>query len=168
MQLCNWYMICLLFTLINFKQNQKNSVLYNVWFNSAKPELKDNEVNIDSPFMGIMYVLYISTLLLVQIAKMHTMQTLPINTWKQSILKSKHWEYCLLLLFMVFNATFNNMSVISWWSVSLVEEIGVPGENHWPVASHLPLCHIMLYRAHLAMNGVRTHNFVADSRWLHR
>jgi hypothetical protein len=37
---------------------------------------------------------------------------------------------------MVFNATFNNMSVISWQSVSLVKETGVPGENHWPVASH--------------------------------
>jgi hypothetical protein len=28
---------------------------------------------------------------------------------------------------MVFNATFNNISVISWWSVLLVEDIGVPG-----------------------------------------
>ncbi len=36
---------------------------------------------------------------------------------------------------MVFNATFNNISVISWRSVLLVEEIGVPGENHQPVAS---------------------------------
>jgi len=38
--------------------------------------------------------------------------------------------------FMVFNATFNNISVISWRSVVLVEETGVPGENHRPVASH--------------------------------
>jgi len=37
---------------------------------------------------------------------------------------------------MVFNATFNNISVISWQSVLLVEETGVPGENHLPVASH--------------------------------
>jgi len=36
----------------------------------------------------------------------------------------------------VFNATSNNISVITWWSVLLVEETGVPGENHWPVASH--------------------------------
>jgi hypothetical protein len=28
--------------------------------------------------------------------------------------------------FMVLNATFNNISVISWWSVLLVEETGVP------------------------------------------
>ena len=37
---------------------------------------------------------------------------------------------------MVFNATFNNISVISWRSVLLVVETGLPGENHWPVASH--------------------------------
>ena len=29
---------------------------------------------------------------------------------------------------MVFNATFKNISVISWRSVLLMEEIGVPGE----------------------------------------
>ena len=37
---------------------------------------------------------------------------------------------------MVFNANFNNISVISWRSVLLVEETGVPGENHQPVACH--------------------------------
>jgi len=41
-----------------------------------------------------------------------------------------------MVWFMVFNATFNNISVISWWSVLLVEETGVPGENHQTVASH--------------------------------
>ena len=33
---------------------------------------------------------------------------------------------------MVFNATFNNISVISWWSVLLVETV-VPGESADPV-----------------------------------
>ena len=37
---------------------------------------------------------------------------------------------------MVLNATFNNIPVISWWSVLWVEETVVPGENHWPAASH--------------------------------
>ena len=37
---------------------------------------------------------------------------------------------------MVFNATFNNISVIPWRSVLLVEETGEHGENHRPVASH--------------------------------
>ena len=39
-------------------------------------------------------------------------------------------------LFMVFYATFNNISVISWRSVLLVEETEVSGENHRSVASH--------------------------------
>ena len=30
----------------------------------------------------------------------------------------------------LFNTTFNNLSVILWRSVLLVEETGVPGENH--------------------------------------
>jgi hypothetical protein len=38
--------------------------------------------------------------------------------------------------FMVFNATFNNISVISWQSVLLMEGTGVHWENHRPVASH--------------------------------
>ena len=37
---------------------------------------------------------------------------------------------------MVFNATFKNISVISWQLVLLVEETGEPGENHRPVTSH--------------------------------
>jgi hypothetical protein len=37
---------------------------------------------------------------------------------------------------MVFNATFSNISVISWRSVLLVEETGIPRENHRLVASH--------------------------------
>ena len=35
---------------------------------------------------------------------------------------------------LVLNATFNNISAISWRSVLLVEETGVPRENH----SHCP------------------------------
>ena len=37
---------------------------------------------------------------------------------------------------MVFNATFSNILVISWRAVLLVEEKGVPRENHLPAASH--------------------------------
>jgi hypothetical protein len=37
---------------------------------------------------------------------------------------------------MIFIVTFNNISVISWQSVLLVEETGVSGENHRPAASH--------------------------------
>jgi len=37
---------------------------------------------------------------------------------------------------MVLNATFNNISAISEWSVLLVQEIGVLGENHRTATSH--------------------------------
>ena len=39
---------------------------------------------------------------------------------------------CLFVCLMVFNATFNNISVISWQSVLLMEEAEEPRENHWP------------------------------------
>ena len=54
------------------------------------------------------------------------------------------------LVGLVFDATFNNISVISRWSVLLVEETRVPGENHQPAISHWQMYHIMLYRVHLA------------------
>jgi len=38
--------------------------------------------------------------------------------------------------FVMFNAIFNNISVISWQSVLLVEGTGIHGENHRPAASH--------------------------------
>jgi hypothetical protein len=37
---------------------------------------------------------------------------------------------------MVFNATFNYISVIFWQSVFFVEENTLPGENNWPTASY--------------------------------
>ena len=58
---------------------------------------------------------------------------------------------------MVFNATFNNISVISLRSVLLVEETG---ENHRPAASHLQtLSHIYkVVSSTPCLSGVRTHN----------
>ena len=57
---------------------------------------------------------------------------------------------------MVFKATFNNISAISWQSVLLVEETEVPGENHRPVASET-LSHNVV-----SLSGIQTYNNVAS------
>ena len=57
----------------------------------------------------------------------------------------------------LFNATFTNISVISWRSDLLVEEAGRPVENHRPAASHRQiLSHNVV---HLALIEIRTHQW---------
>jgi hypothetical protein len=45
-------------------------------------------------------------------------------------------HYGLIDWFIVFNTTFSNISAISWRPVLVVEEAGVPGENHRPWVSN--------------------------------
>ena len=67
------------------------------------------------------------------------------------------YEKMMFVCLMVFNTTFNNISVISWLSGLLVEETGVPGENHWSVANHWQT--LSDNAVHLALIKIRTHNF---------
>jgi hypothetical protein len=75
----------------------------------------------------------------------------PFNNWS-CINTSVH---TFRVKFMVLNATFNNISVILWWSVLLVEESGVPGESHQPAQVTDKLHQLMLYRTHHAWVGFK-------------
>jgi hypothetical protein len=62
---------------------------------------------------------------------------IPLNFFQYFRRKfSSHLIVCLFVCFMVLNTTFNNILVISWWSVLSVEETGVLGENHQPAKNN--------------------------------
>jgi len=64
---------------------------------------------------------------------------------------------------MVFNVTFNNISVISWRSVLLVEETGALGENYRPVVRQWPtLSHNIV-----SPEWDSTYNVSCNRYWLH-
>jgi hypothetical protein len=65
----------------------------------------------------------------------------PWLTWRGVgvLKKPRHMSHTidwLIDCFFVFNATFSNISAISWLPVLVVEEAGIPGENHRPWASN--------------------------------
>jgi hypothetical protein len=68
--------------------------------------------------------------------------------------------------FMMFNATFNNISVISCWSVLLVDETGSEYLEKTTDLSQVTdkLYHIMLYH----LSEIRTHNVSGDRYWFYR
>jgi len=61
-----------------------------------------------------------------------------------------------LVWFMVLH--FNNISVLSWLSVLLVGETGVPGENHRPVSSHWQTL------SHNAVSSTPRHDWSSNSQ----
>ena len=63
---------------------------------------------------------------------------------------------------MVLNAYFNNISAISWRTALLVKEARVPGENHRPVPSHRQTLSHNVVSSKPRHKRVRTHNLSGD------
>jgi hypothetical protein len=59
-----------------------------------------------------------------------------LQKYRRNFYLSKYHYWFDLIWFIVFNATFSNISAILWRPVLMVEETGVPGENHRPWASN--------------------------------
>jgi len=89
----------------------------------------------DFVFIVILTTMWLRTLYIRQKPGHTEKPRIVTHTSGTAVLLVHEWGL-ILVWFMVFNTTFNNISVISRRSVLLMEKTGVPWETHRPVASH--------------------------------
>jgi hypothetical protein len=109
----------------------------------------------------------LTTTFLIRMSHRNLCSTLSEHTTHRSTIRIQNLynptvPQTLIGWFIVFNATFNNISVISWRSVLLVEETRVFRENHQPAASHWQTL------SHNVISSTPRHNYSSNRFWLHR
>ena len=128
-------------------------------------------VGLGGLLMYILIFIYIGTTKFTEWEKQTVIINWLVKLWSQVVIYRCLEKFTFemgLVWFMAFNANFNNISVISWRTVLLVEETGVPGENHWPVASHWQTLSHNVVSSTPSLSRIRTKNISGDRHWLHR
>jgi hypothetical protein len=95
-----------------------------------------------------------------------------LGDWFFNVRCARSISAIFVVWFMVFNATFKNISVTSWQSVLFwwrtpqyqKKTIDLHAVCHWQIFSH----NVVSTALHLASAGVRTHKISGDRHWLHR
>jgi hypothetical protein len=124
-------------------------------------DIKHRNIRLNWPiFTSIRVSLLMLTISLTEIKEKMSNTSIQINIYVHKKILLRPWSYGLFVCLMVFNATFNIISVL------LVEETRGPGENHRPVASHWQT--LSLNVVHLSLIEIRTHNIGGDRHWLHK